>query len=106
MIQWDAGNVLGLSRWQQFWWVVLPQTVRLILAPSCNTLVALLKQSSLAAVIAMPEIMNRGWILASESFRPIEVLTLVAVIYFALAWPLVLLAANLERRSASAYRTE
>ena len=61
----DAARVLGLSSWQRLWWVVLPQTLRLILAPSCNALVSLLKQSSLAAVIAVPEVMNRGWILSS-----------------------------------------
>jgi polar amino acid transport system permease protein len=102
----DAALVLGLSSWQRLWWVVLPQTLRLIPAPSCNTLVSLLKQSSLAAVIAVPEIMNRGWILSSETFRPIEVLTLVALIYFVLTWPLVLLAAALERQSTLAFRTD
>jgi polar amino acid transport system permease protein len=50
--------------------------------------------------------MNRGWILASETFRPIEVLTLVALIYFVLTWPLVLLAATLERHSRLAFRTD
>jgi polar amino acid transport system permease protein len=104
--QWDASHVLGLSRWQQLRWVVLPQALRLILAPSCNTLVSLLKQSSLAAVIAMPEIMNRGWSLAAETFRPIEVLTLVALIYFVLTWPLVLLAGALERRAGLAFRND
>jgi len=104
--QWDASQVLGLTPWQRLWWVVLPQTLRLVLAPSCNTLVSLLKQSSLAAIIAMPEVMNRGWILASETFRPIEVLTLVALIYFVLTWPLVLLAAALERRSSLAFRSD
>jgi polar amino acid transport system permease protein len=102
----DAARVLGLSSWQRLWWVVLPQTLRLILAPSCNALVSLLKQSSLAAVIAVPEVMNRGWILSSETFRPIEVLTLVALIYFALTWPLVLLAAALERRTSLAFLTD
>jgi polar amino acid transport system permease protein len=102
----DAARVLGLSSWQRLWWVVLPQTLRLILAPSCNALVSLLKQSSLAAVIAVPEIMNRGWILSSETFRPIEVLTLVALIYFVLTWPLVLLAAALERQSSLAFRSD
>lgn len=102
----DAARVLGLSSWQRLWWVVLPQTLRLILAPSCNALVSLLKQSSLAAVIAVPEVMNRGWILSSETFRPIEVLTLVALIYFVLTWPLVLLAAALERRTSLAFRSD
>jgi polar amino acid transport system permease protein len=104
--QWDAGKVLGLSSTQRLWCVVLPQTLRLILAPSCNVLVSLLKQSSLGAVIALPEIMNRGWILGSQNFRPIEILTMVALIYFALTWPLVLLAAALERRSTLAFRGE
>jgi His/Glu/Gln/Arg/opine family amino acid ABC transporter permease subunit len=102
----DAAQVLGLTSFQRLWWVVLPQTLRLILAPSCTTLVSLVKQSSLAAVIAMPEIMNRGWILASETFRPLEILTFVALIYFVLTWPLVLLSANLERRSSLAFKTE
>jgi polar amino acid transport system permease protein len=102
----DAAQVLGLTGFQRLWWVVLPQTLRLILAPSCNTLVSLVKQSSLAAVIAMPEIMNRGWILASETFRPLEILTFVALIYFVLTWPLVLLSANLEKRSSLAFKAE
>jgi polar amino acid transport system permease protein len=102
--QWDASQVLGLTWVQRLWWVVLPQTLRIILAPTCNALVGLLKQSSLAAVIAVPEIMNRGMILASQTFRPIEVLTLVALIYFGLTWPLVLLSGTLERRSSLAFR--
>lgn len=104
--QWDASRVLGLSSWQRLWWIVLPQTLRLVLAPACNTLVSLLKQSALAAVLALPEVMNRGWTLASENFRPIEVLTLVALIYFVLTWPLVLLAAALERRSGLAFQAD
>lgn len=102
--QWDASQVLGLTWFQRLWWVVLPQTLRIILAPTCNALVGLLKQSSLAAVIAVPEIMNRGMILASQTFRPIEILTLVAVLYFGLTWPLVLAAGALERRSNLAFR--
>ena len=86
--------------------MVLPQTLRVILAPTCNALVGLLKQSSLAAVIAVPEIMNRGMILASQTFRPIEVLTMVALIYFGLTWPLVLLSGALERRTSLAYRSD
>ncbi|MGH8033377.1 MAG: amino acid ABC transporter permease [Luteimonas sp.] len=104
--QWDASQVLGLTAWQRLWRIVLPQTLRLILAPSCNTLVSLLKQSSLAAVIALPEVMNRGWMLASQTFRPIEVLTIVAIIYFVLTWPLVLLASALERRSSLAFHSD
>jgi len=104
--QWDAGSVIGLSYLQRLWWVILPQSLRLIYAPACNALVSLLKQSSLAAVIALPEVMNRGWVLAAQNFRPIEVLTTIAVIYFVLTWPLVLLASYLERRSGFAFQSD
>ncbi len=104
--QWDAGQVIGLSYPQRLWWVILPQSLRLVYAPACNALVSLLKQSSLAAVIAVPEIMNRGWVLAAQNFRPIEVLTTVALIYFFLTWPLVLLASYLERRTSLAFRSD
>lgn len=104
--QWDAGQVIGLSYPQRLWWVILPQSLRLVYAPTCNALVSLLKQSSLAAVIALPEVMNRGWLLAAQNFRPIEVLTTIALIYFVLTWPLVLLASHLERRSSVAFQSE
>lgn len=104
--QWDASKVLGLSYVQRLWWVVLPQSLRLIYAPACSCLVSLLKTSSLAAVIALPEVLNRGWMLSSQTFRPIEVLTVVALIYFVLTWPLVLLASHLEKRSSHAYQVD
>lgn len=104
--QWDAGEVIGLNYLQKLWWVIFPQSLRLVYAPTCNSLVSLLKQSSLAAVIAYPEIMNRGWILAAQTFRPIEILSVIALIYFFLTWPLVLIAAHLERKNSIAFRSE
>ena len=101
----EAAAVLGLSPWQRLWDVTLPQAVRLIMAPSANTVVSLLKDSSLAAIIAVPELMNRGQLLSTDTFRPLEVLTLVAVIYFVLTYPLALGAAALERRSRAAFQT-
>ena len=100
-----AATVLGLSATQCLWYVVLPQTLRLILAPSTSTLVSLLKDSSLAAIIAVPELMNRGQLLSTDTFRPLEVLTIVAFLYFALTSPLALIAAAFERRSRVAFRS-
>ena len=57
-------------------------------------------------LIALPEIMNRGWLLAAQNFRPIEVLTTIALIYIVVTWPLALLAAYLERRSGFAFRSD
>ena len=103
--QTEAGMVLGFTPWQRLWYIVLPQAVRLIMAPSANTLVSLLKDSSLAAIIAVPELMNRGQLLSTDTFRPLEVLTLVAVLYFVLTYPFALAATALERRSREAFRT-
>ena len=100
-----AATVLGLSATQCLWYVILPQTLRLILAPSTSTLVSLLKDSSLAAIIAVPELMNRGQLLSTDTFRPLEVLTIVAFLYFALTYPLALIAAAFERRSRVAFRS-
>ena len=100
-----AATVLGLSATQCLWYVILPQTLRLILAPSTSTLVSLLKDSSLAAIIAVPELMNRGQLLSTDTFRPLEVLTIVAFLYFALTYPLALIAAAFERWSRVAFRS-
>ena len=101
----EAGTVLGLKPWQRLWYIILPQAVRLIMAPSANTLVSLLKDSSLAAIIAIPELMNRGQLLSTETFRPLEILTLVALLYFFITYPFAIAASALERRSRVAFKT-
>lgn len=101
----EAATVLGLGSIQRFWYIILPQTVRLIMAPSTNTLISLMKDSSLAAIIAVPELMNRGQILSTQIYRPLEILTIVAALYFLLTYPLVIAAAALERRSREGLRT-
>ena len=97
--------MLGLSPWARLRYVILPQAVRLIMAPSVNAFVSLLKESSLAALIAVPELMNRGLTLSTDNFRPIEVLTTVAILYFVLTYPFALAGVALERRSKAGFRT-
>ena len=103
--QTEAGTVLGLNYVQRLFYIILPQAVRLIMAPSANTLVSLLKDSSLAAIIAIPELMNRGQLLSTDTFRPLEILTLVAILYFFITYPFAIFASALERRSRVAFTT-
>ena len=103
--QTEAGTVLGLNYVQRLFYIILPQAVRLIMAPSANTLVSLLKDSSLAAIIAIPELMNRGQLLSTDTFRPLEILTLVAILYFFVTYPFAIAASALERRSRVAFTT-
>lgn len=103
--QWQAAKVLGLGRWQTMRHIILPQTLRLILAPSTNSLVSLMKETSLAAFIALPELMHRGQSLAIETFRPVEVLTVVAFLYFVVTYPVAMLAVALEKRVRLGHRS-
>lgn len=102
--QFEAATVLGINRWRRLRYVILPQVVRLVMAPSCNVVVSLMKDTSLASIIAVPELMNRGQITAIQTFRPLEILTAVAVIYFVLTYPVALVAGYLEGRSRAAYQ--
>lgn len=98
-----AADVLGLSKLDKYRFVVLPQTLRLILAPSTNVLVSLLKDTSLAAVIGLGEILHRAEVTAAANFHFLEILTFVALLYAALNYPLIILARKLEERSRQGF---
>lgn len=96
--QWDAADVLGY-RWRTtVWRVILPQGFRQALPATANIFIGLLKDSSLLSVIAVPELTYQAQTLAAQNFRPLEVYTVLALAYFALAYPLSLASTWLERR--------
>jgi polar amino acid transport system permease protein len=84
----EAARVLGLSQFDVFIRIILPQAVRIILPPLAANFVQLIKYSSLAAVLSVGETTKRAMELSSTTFRPLEILSFVAVIYLALCWPL------------------
>jgi polar amino acid transport system permease protein len=97
----EAAYVLGLSRWDIFVRIILPQAIRTILPPLAANFVQLIKYSSLAAVLSVGETTKRAMELASTTFRPLEILTFLAVIYLALCWPLAQGIRLWERRLAA-----
>lgn len=94
----DAAQVLGLGRIDTYRFIVLPQALRIVLPPTTTTIMLLLKGTSLASAIGTLELMRVGQLVSLETFRPFEVLTAVAVIYFVITWPVALGARYLERR--------
>lgn len=78
--------------------VVLPQAFRIALPPYGNTLVMMLKDSSLASTITVAEMTRAGQLIASSTFQNMTVFTLVALLYLALSLPLVYALRRLERR--------
>jgi polar amino acid transport system permease protein len=97
----EAAQVLGLTPPQCFVRIVLPQAIRLTLPPLAANFVQLIKYSSLASVISVSEITRRGMELSATAFRPLEIFTFIAVIYFAICWPLAMAIRFWERRLAS-----
>jgi His/Glu/Gln/Arg/opine family amino acid ABC transporter permease subunit len=94
----EAAQVLGLSPIQSFTRIVLPQAVRLTLPPLAANFVQLIKYSSLGAVISVGEITRRGMELSASTFRPLEIFTFIAVVYFLICWPLAMSIRFWERR--------
>lgn len=94
----EAAQVLGLSPAQAFRRIVLPQAVRITLPPLAANFVQLIKYSSLGAVISVGEITRRGMELSASTFRPLEIFTFIAVIYFVICWPLAMGIRMWERR--------
>lgn len=84
----EAAQVLGLTPLQSFMRIVLPQAIRSVLPPLAANFVQLIKYSSLASVVSVNEVTRRGMELSSSTFRPLEIFTFIAVIYFAICWPL------------------
>jgi len=85
--QWDAARALGLRRGQVMRRVVLPQAVRRMVPPFMNQSIIQLKNTSLVSTIAVPDLLYQGTLITADTYKPLEVYTVVAVIYFALLFP-------------------
>jgi polar amino acid transport system permease protein len=94
----EAALAIGLKPLQSFWLVVLPQAIRAVVPPMLLTLISLLKDSSICALIAVNELMLTSRVIMSESFLPLHVFVFVGAIYFAVAWPMSLFVKWIEPR--------
>lgn len=97
--QWEASDCLGLSRPQQYVYVILPQAVRLATPPTVGFLVQIVKNTSLASVIGFVELARAGQIVNNSTFEPFVIFSAVAAIYFVLCYPLSIAARALERKA-------
>ncbi len=84
----EAAQVLGLSPFDSFLRIVMPQAIRTILPPLAANFVQLIKYSSLASVISVGEVTRRATELSSTTFRPLEIFSFVALVYLVICWPL------------------
>ena len=94
----DATKVLGLDSMDSYRYVILPQAFRIVLPPTTTTIMLLMKGTSLATAIGTLELMRVGQLISLETFRPFEILTAVAVIYFLITYPVAYGMRQLERK--------
>ena len=76
-----------------------PQAVRIAIPPTVGFMVQIVKNTSLASVIGFVELARAGQIVNNSTFEPFAIFTAVAIIYFAICYPLSLAARTLERRA-------
>jgi His/Glu/Gln/Arg/opine family amino acid ABC transporter permease subunit len=88
----EAALAVGLTPYQSFRYIVLPQALGIMMPPLISMLVIVLKDTSICSLISTPEIMLHAKDLASEYFRPMHLYVLAGAMYFILAWPLSLAA--------------
>ena len=94
----EAARSLGLNSRQTLVKVILPQAVRNILPALCNEFIAVVKETSLASIFFIGELMTQFKTINGITFRVLEPLTIVGIIYFLLTFVLSKLIALLERR--------
>ena len=97
--QWEASDCLGLDRFQQYAYVVLPQAIRIAIPPTVGFMVQIVKNTSLASVVGFVELARAGQIVNNSTFEPFIIFCIVAAIYFAMCYPLSLASRFLERRA-------
>ncbi|MCC3372486.1 amino acid ABC transporter permease [Cohnella sp. REN36] len=97
----EASRSSGLTPFQTLWHIVLPQGLRRMVPPLVSQFISLLKDTSLAVIIALPELMHNANIVIAHNFRTaIPVLILAAFLYFVVNYALSLASRRLENRMA------
>lgn len=96
--QWEASASLALSPFEQLRYVILPQALRIAVAPTVGFSVQVVKGTAVTSIIGFTELTKTGGMLANATFEPFMVYGFVALGYFILCYPLSLSARYLERR--------
>jgi polar amino acid transport system permease protein len=97
--QWEAAEGLALSRTQRMFKVILPQAIRIATPPTVGFMVQIIKNTSLASVVGFVELARSGQIINNSLFEPFLIYSIIAVVYFALCYPVSRLSRRLERQA-------
>jgi polar amino acid transport system permease protein len=96
--QWEAGQSLALNFAEQLRYVILPQALKVAVPPTVGFLVQVIKGTALASVIGFVELTKAGTMISNATFQPFVVYSCVALMYFALCYPISAWSRLLERK--------
>lgn len=94
----DSSRVLGLSYLDRMHHVIVPQAFRTVLPVLISLSVGLFKDSSLVSVLGVSDLLYQANQVSTQTYRPLEILTAAAVIYFCIAFPATLASSRVEKR--------
>ncbi len=96
--QWEASRCLGLSYFEIMRHIILPQALKVAIAPTVGFSVQIVKGTALASIIGFVELTKAGTMLNNATFEPFKVFGIVALFYFLLCYPLSVASRKLERK--------
>ena len=96
--QWEAGHAIGMQQGRIFRRIILPQALQVMIPALINQTIMQLKNTSLVSTVAVGDLLYQGSVITAASYRPLEVYTTIAVLYFIVLFPLTLVADQLEQR--------
>ena len=98
--QWEASKALSLNYFQQLGLVIVPQALRLAIAPTVGFLAQVIKGTSLASAIGFVELARSATNLTNVTFEPFFIYLITAIIYFGLCFPISVFSRKLEKSLA------
>lgn len=102
--QWDAAQSLGLSWWQSMRYIIAPQAVRLAVPSLANSLISLIKDTSLVSVITVSELMMATKDMIAQTFQPLPLYLMAAAVYWVLSAIFEQVQRKVEQRLSRAYQ--
>jgi polar amino acid transport system permease protein len=96
--QWEAADALGIRHAHTMALVVLPQAIRIVIPPVGNYFISLFKDTALVSTISIAELIFRGQLIAADTFKYLQVYTIIFALYLAISFPASLGVRLLERR--------
>lgn len=102
--QWEAARALSFSKSRLWFAVILPQAVPRVIPPLGNYVIGMFKDTPLLSAITVLELLARADVIGSQTYRYLEPMTLVGVLFFIVGFPAAVLLRRLEARLVNKYR--